>query len=68
LSKQNLLEQFKPTTIAALSVLQDEWQKANALSIHHDWENWQKLREELLQKHVINNSHELAVFVEQCLR
>ena len=68
LSKQNLLEQFKPTTIAALSVLQDEWQKANALSIHHDWENWQKLREELLQKHDINNSHELAVFVEQCLR
>lgn len=68
LSKQHLLDQLKLTTLEVLPLLQPYWQKTNALTIHHDWENWQKWSQLLLQNHGVQNSSELDILVEQSLR
>jgi len=68
LSKQQLLDQLPQTTREVLPQLQPYWQKTNALTVHHDWENWQKWSQLLLQNHGVQNSNELDRLVEQSLR
>ena len=68
LSKQQLIRNFQPTTLAVLPLLQKYWQEASNQDLHQDWLNWQKWSSDLLENHQIANSRALDLFVEQSLR
>jgi hypothetical protein len=68
LSKQQLIRNLQPTTLALLPFLQKYWQEASSQDLHQDWLNWQKWSTDLLENHHITNSPALDLFVEQSLR
>ena len=68
LSKQQLLGNLQPKTLAVLPSLQKYWQEASSSDLHQDWQNWQNWSADLLENHHIANSPALDLFVEQSLR
>ncbi len=68
LSKQQLLGNLQPKTLALLPLLQKYWQEASNQDLHQDWQNWQNWSTDLLENHHITNRPALDLFVEQSLR
>lgn len=68
LSKQQLLGNLQPKTLALLPLLQKYWQEASNQDLHQDWQNWQNSSTDLLENHHITNRPALDLFVEQSLR
>lgn len=68
LSKQQLIRNLQPTTLAVLPLLQKYWQEASNQNLHQDWQKWQNWSTDLLENHQIANSRALDLFVEQALR
>ena len=68
LSKQQLIRNLQPTTLALLPFLQKYWQEGSSQDLHQDWLNWQKWSADLQENHHIANSPALDLFVEQSLR